>query len=69
MAVPKCKTSHQKTRSRRSHHALSRPNLVPCKNCGNFTMPHRVCTECGWYKKSVVIAPAVTVATPKNDVA
>ncbi|MEQ9367041.1 MAG: 50S ribosomal protein L32 [Leptospirales bacterium] len=57
MAVPKRKTSLQKKRSRRAHHAIGRPHLVPCKNCGSFIMPHRVCTECGFYKDRVVVTP------------
>ncbi|MCB1322179.1 MAG: 50S ribosomal protein L32 [Leptospiraceae bacterium] len=57
MAVPKRKTSLQRKRSRRAHHALGRPHLVPCKNCGTFVRSHRMCPECGWYKDRVVIAP------------
>lgn len=59
MAVPKRKTSRQKKLSRRAHHAVGKPNLAPCKNCGSFTMPHRICPECGWYKNSVVLPPKV----------
>ena len=57
MAVPKCKTSKQKTRSRRAHHALGKPNLSSCKNCGIYVMPHQVCNECGWYKNQIVKQP------------
>ncbi|MDH5656963.1 MAG: 50S ribosomal protein L32 [Spirochaetia bacterium] len=63
MAVPKRKTSKQKTRSRRSHHAIGKPNLVRCKNCGNYTMPHRACSTCGWYKNSVVLLPKAPSAS------
>lgn len=50
MAVPKKKTSKARRNLRRSHHALRRPNLVPCPTCGSPSMPHRVCRECGTYK-------------------
>ncbi|MCB1173551.1 MAG: 50S ribosomal protein L32 [Leptospiraceae bacterium] len=59
MAVPKRKTSLQRKRQRRSHHAIGRPNLIPCKHCGNFRMSHRVCPHCGWYKDRIVLAPRV----------
>jgi large subunit ribosomal protein L32 len=58
MAVPKRKTSRQKKRSRRAHHALEKANLVPCKNCGSYRLPHRICPACGFYKDGVVRAPA-----------
>lgn len=57
MAVPKRKTSRQKTRSRRAHHALGKPSLLPCKNCGSFITSHRICPACGWYKDRVVLEP------------
>lgn len=59
MAVPKRKTSLQRKRSRRAHHAIGKPNLLPCKNCGSFVMAHRICGVCGWYKNQVVLAPKV----------
>jgi large subunit ribosomal protein L32 len=40
---------------RRSHHALKRPPLVHCKNCGSQILPHRVCGQCGHYKGKEVI--------------
>lgn len=50
MAVPKRKTSKMKKRTRRSHHAISGKSLVNCTHCGEPKMPHRVCSECGYYK-------------------
>ena len=55
MALPKHRSSKQKTRSRRAHHALGRPNLAQCKHCGAYTSPHRVCPACGWYKDRIVL--------------
>lgn len=57
MAVPKRKISKQKKRQRRAHHALGKPNLVTCKNCGALILPHRVCPECGFYKNRIVLSP------------
>lgn len=57
MAVPK----HKRTRSRvRKRYAspdlkLKEPRTVPCPQCGEPTLPHRVCPHCGFYKKRKVI--------------
>ncbi|MCS7205009.1 MAG: 50S ribosomal protein L32 [Leptospiraceae bacterium] len=55
MGVPKRKISKEKKRKRRSHHALGKPNLVTCKNCGSLIKPHRVCPVCGFYKNRIVL--------------
>ena len=49
MPVPKRRTSRSKRDKRRSHNALSVPNLVECPHCLEKTMPHRIC-KCGYYK-------------------
>jgi large subunit ribosomal protein L32 len=43
------------TANRRSHHALTAPNLAVCKNCGAQHRPHHMCLACGFYKGRVVI--------------
>ena len=43
------------TANRRSHHALTAPNLAVCKNCGAHHRPHHMCQGCGFYKGRVVI--------------
>lgn len=43
------------TANRRSHHALTAPNLSVCKNCGAEHRPHHMCLACGFYKGRVVI--------------
>jgi large subunit ribosomal protein L32 len=43
------------TANRRSHHALTAPNLAECKNCGSQHRPHHMCLNCGFYKGRVVI--------------
>ena len=51
MAVPKRKTTRSKRRMRRANHdKVTAPNLVPCPNCGDVMVPHRVCPSCGKYK-------------------
>jgi large subunit ribosomal protein L32 len=59
MAVPKRRKSKSKTRMHRAHHAIGKPNLIPCPNCKAFIMPHRVCPSCGHYKGQLVVAPKV----------
>lgn len=51
MAVPKRKTSRSKRDMRRAQHdRVSAPNVIPCPNCGDMMLPHRVCPACGHYK-------------------
>ncbi|MEM9194562.1 MAG: 50S ribosomal protein L32 [Myxococcota bacterium] len=51
MAVPKRRTSRMKRDQRRAQHdKVTAPNLIPCPNCGEMMVPHRVCPACGHYK-------------------
>jgi large subunit ribosomal protein L32 len=43
------------TANRRSHHALTSPEMAVCKNCGQMHRPHHMCLHCGFYKGRVVI--------------
>lgn len=43
------------TANRRSHHALTAPEMAVCKNCGAHHRPHHMCLSCGFYKGRVVI--------------
>lgn len=56
MAVPFRRVSKMKKRMRRSHQALSVPGMVVCSNCGELTLSHRVCGNCGFYKGNQVVA-------------
>ena len=56
MAVPKKKVSKSRRDMRRSHHALKTSAYVECKNCGEQTRPHHVCTSCGHYDGREVAA-------------
>lgn len=55
MANPKWKLSRLRTRRRRSHDALTAPNVVTCPSCKAPTLPHRLCLSCGTYKGRQVI--------------
>jgi large subunit ribosomal protein L32 len=55
MAVPKKRHSKSKVGRRRMHIYLKEPNLVKCKKCGNFILPHIVCPFCGYYKEKMVV--------------
>jgi large subunit ribosomal protein L32 len=55
MAVPKRRQSKQRSRTRRANWKLEVPNLVRCKQCHEFKLPHRVCKECGYYDGKEVL--------------
>jgi large subunit ribosomal protein L32 len=56
VAVPKRRTSASKRDMRRAaNEKIVAPNVVPCPNCGEPALPHRVCPSCGQYKGRVVI--------------
>ena len=40
---------------RRAHDALHAADLSICSNCGSKVFPHRVCSNCGYYKGNQVI--------------
>lgn len=51
MAVPFRKVSKTRRDMRRTHYKITANGLVKCSNCGEMIRPHRVCPECGFYKK------------------
>ncbi|MEA3364295.1 MAG: 50S ribosomal protein L32 [Candidatus Hydrogenedentes bacterium] len=55
MPVPKRRTGKTRRNTRRSHHAMSAPNLIECPSCGERIRPHRVCPKCGYYKDRLSI--------------
>ena len=56
MAVPKRRTPRAKRNQRRANHdRISAPNIIPCPNCGEMMIPHRVCPSCGHYAGREVI--------------
>ncbi|MGE4291258.1 MAG: 50S ribosomal protein L32 [Desulfovibrio sp.] len=54
MALPKKRTSHSRKGMRRSHHKVEIPNVVYCE-CGEPSLPHRVCPSCGTYRGRQVL--------------
>ncbi len=50
MSVPGQRRSSSFGKRRRSHQALSKPNVKVCEKCGEAVLPHRVCQNCGTYK-------------------
>jgi len=50
MALPKRRHSHSRTRKRRAHDALRRPQVMACSECGEPKLPHRICGSCGTYR-------------------
>lgn len=55
MSVPKKKTLKKATKSRRADEALKKTTTTKCDNCGEETLPHHACIECGYYKGKKVI--------------
>ncbi len=54
--VPFRRTSKMKKRMRNSHSALTVPGMIVCPNCGELTLSHRACSNCGTYKGRQVVA-------------
>ena len=54
-AVPKRKISKTRRDKRRTHDSLSLFHLVPCSDCGEMKRSHRVCPNCGKYKRRQII--------------
>jgi len=61
VAVPKRRKSKSKSRMRRSHNSLAVANLRPCPKCGLYVLPHRVCSECGYYKDKLIVEKKVKI--------
>ncbi|MBI4744882.1 MAG: 50S ribosomal protein L32 [Actinobacteria bacterium] len=55
MPVPKRKTSKAKRDSRRSHCKAKAVNYSECPQCHQAKLPHRVCSNCGYYDGRQVI--------------
>ncbi|MCX8110105.1 MAG: 50S ribosomal protein L32 [Syntrophorhabdaceae bacterium] len=55
MPVPKRKTSQSKRDKRRTHYKARPVNFVLCPNCKEPTLPHTVCSKCGYYKGKQVL--------------
>ena len=57
MAVPARRTGKARKNKRRSSvWKAEAPTLVKCPNCKEYTLPHKVCANCGFYKGQEVIS-------------
>ena len=57
MAVPKRRTSHGKTNSRKAANMVkSAPGISICPQCHEPKLPHRVCPNCNYYDGQAVVA-------------
>jgi large subunit ribosomal protein L32 len=56
--LPVKKTSKARKRKRRSHHALTPPNLTACPRCGKSKLPHAACQNCGYVSRKVALPVA-----------
>ena len=55
MAVPKREVSRMRGGKRRSHSALPVVRSRECPNCGEPSLPHRLCVACGVYRSREVV--------------
>ena len=55
MPNPKRKHSKARTHKRRANDFLSKPPASTCPDCGEPTIPHRVCPHCGKYRGREVV--------------
>jgi large subunit ribosomal protein L32 len=55
MAVPRNRVSNARKNSRRSHMAKKPKQTSACSNCGVATLPHTLCTACGFYAGRLVL--------------
>lgn len=56
MAVPKRKTTKSRRNMRRSHHALSKINVVIDPITGDYKLPHHLGDDGTYNNKQVIIA-------------
>ena len=54
MAVPKKRKSQQRTAEAKAGKTKKEfLSITPCVNCGVASVPHRVCSSCGYYNGRV----------------
>ncbi|HNO79770.1 MAG TPA: 50S ribosomal protein L32 [Phycisphaerae bacterium] len=53
--LPVKKKSKCRKRTRRAHHALSKPTLAACPKCGKAKLPHCACDQCGYASAHVLL--------------
>jgi large subunit ribosomal protein L32 len=55
MAVPKRKTSKSRRNKRRSHHKLSKVNIVEDKKSGEYKLSHHIDLKSGYYNGKKIL--------------
>jgi large subunit ribosomal protein L32 len=55
MAVPKRKTTKSKRNQRRSHHRVSKVNIVEDKKSGEYRLSHHVDLKSGFYNGKKIL--------------
>ena len=55
MAVPKRKTSVSKKKMRRSHHAITSPNIIEDKKSGEYKLSHHIDLKSGFYNGKKIL--------------
>jgi len=66
MALPKRRSSHAKVRTRRQQWRAEKVTTTTCAHCGKVILPHRACTNCGYYNGRQVL-PDRTRHTPRPE--
>ena len=55
MAVPKRKTSVSKRNQRRSHHRVSKVNIIEDKKSGEYRLSHHIDLKSGFYNGKKIL--------------
>ena len=55
MANPTSSHSRSRRDRRRANWKGKTPSLMKCPECGEFKLPHRICTGCGTYNGRKII--------------
>ena len=56
MAQPKRRWSKERTHLKRSTWKKEEPKFASCPHCHEPILPHRVCSNCGYYAGKEVVA-------------
>ncbi len=57
MANPTSRHTRARRDRRRAHwKRIALPNVIECPECGDYTLPHRVCPSCGSYRGRSVLS-------------
>ena len=57
MAVPKRKTSVSRRNKRRSHHRVSKVNIIEDKKSGEYRLSHHIDLKTGMYNGKQILDP------------